>query len=106
MVSLREGALEEASRHATALEALARPRGMRSFLARALWIRAAAAHAGGTAFDVTEAIALARGSEELLVLRSLLAVAGSPEAEEVTAAMARSMTDPTLRGRFLSASRV
>jgi class 3 adenylate cyclase/tetratricopeptide (TPR) repeat protein len=104
MVAVREGAWDEAGRHAGALEALARPRRMRGFLARALWVRASAEGAQGTPFDVSEALALARESEELPVLRALLAVAGSSEVEEVTAAMARSLPDPELRGKFLSAS--
>lgn len=99
MVSIREGALDEAHRHADALEALARPRGMGAFLARALWIKAAA-RAQGEPADVEAAIALARQSGELPLLRSLLTFAGSEEAQQVTEEIARSIPDPRLRTSF------
>ena len=92
--------------HAYALEALARPRAMRSFLARALWVRAGAVRARGQAVEVTEAITLARESKEVPLLRSILGLAGSPEAAEVTDAIACSIPDLKLREKFLSASRV
>jgi len=79
---------------------------MRSFLARALWVRAGAARARGQAVEVMEAITLARESKEVPLLRSILGLAGSPEAAEVTDAIARSIPDLKLREKFLSASRV
>ena len=106
IVSAQEGALDEALRHAGALDALARPRGMRGFLARAGWVQAQVARARGGAFDVSETLTLARESAELPLLRSLLALTGSAEAAVVTEAMAGSIPDPTLRGRFLSAAGV
>ena len=101
MVSIREGALEEARQRADALEAVARPRGMRSFLARALWVRAAA-DAQGTPVDLTEPIALAGEAGELPLLRSLLTLTGSADVRQVSEEIARSIPDPGLRARFLS----
>jgi len=102
MIAVREGAFDEARRHSRTLEALARPRAMRSFLARALWVRAETDRAQGDP-ALAEALVLARESEELPLLRSLLVLARSPEAGEVTEAIARSIPDPGLREKFLSA---
>jgi len=53
-----------------------------------------------------EAITLARESKEVPLLRSILGLAGSPEAADVTDAIARSIPDLKLREKLLSASRV
>ncbi len=101
MVSVREGRLDEAQRHADALEALARPREMRSVLARAMWIRAAAARAQASAVDVDEAIRIARESEELPLLHSLLTSTGSGDAKAVAEQIGASIPDLRLRESFL-----
>ncbi len=100
MVGIREGRLDDAAEHAHRLEALAQPRGMRSFVAKALWIRAGIARARGGQAELGEAITLAKESEELPLLRSLLVLAGAPDAQQVADALAGSIPDPRLRESF------
>jgi len=100
MVCVRNGELDEAHKHAEALDALARPRGMRGFVARALWVKAAVARARGDRVPLDEAIALARESGELPLLRSLLAFVGSEEAHQVAEEIAQTIPDARLRDSF------
>ncbi len=100
MVSIREGRLDEARHHAEDLEALAQPRGLRTFLARAMWVRAAVAQAEGKV-ELDEAIALARESDELPLLLSLLTLKRSKEARAVAQQIAASIPDARLRESFL-----
>ncbi len=100
MVGIKEGALDEAQRHAGGLDALARPRAMHSFLARALWVQALITRGRGDSVTLDEAIALARESGELPLLLSLLTLGGIEEAHQVAEGMARTIPDARLRESF------
>jgi len=101
LVCVREGRFDEALSHAVALDALARPRQMRPAMAWAMWVRAAAAQAQGNAAHLDEAIAIARETEELPLLLSLLTLGRSPEAQSVAERIGASIPDPRLRESFL-----
>lgn len=101
MVSVREGRFDEAQHHSEALEALARPRGMRTALACALWVRAAAARAQQTVAELEAAIAIARESGDLPLLQVLLILTGSSDAQTVTAEIAATIPDARLRESYL-----
>ncbi len=76
---------------------------MRSGVAQAYWIRAAAARAQGHVAELDGAISIARASEELPVLYSLLTLQGSEEAKVVAQRIALTIPDPQLRASFLKA---
>jgi tetratricopeptide (TPR) repeat protein len=101
MVSVREGQFDEARQHSEALEALARPRGMRTALAHALWVRAAAANAQGTKIELGDAITIAQECEEYPLLRALLTQVGSAEAQALTAKIAATIPDLRLRESYM-----
>jgi len=101
MVSVRERRFDEARRHGEALEALARPRGMRTALASASWVKAAAARAQGTEVDIDDAIRIARECEELPLLRALLTLIGSSEAQTVSAKIAATIPDARVRESYM-----
>jgi hypothetical protein len=73
---------------------------MLSFLSRALWVKAAVARARGDVIAVDEAISLARAIDELPLLRSLLALAGSQVADQVAEEIALTIPDVHLRYSF------
>ncbi len=100
MACVRGGHFDEADRHAKALEAFARPRGMRIALAQAMWVRAAAAHAQGQAVELVEAIAIARESGDLPLLHSLLTLTGSTEARVVGEQIAASIPEARLQKSY------
>ncbi len=100
MVCLLEGAPGDSLTHANALEALARPRGMNSFVARALWVRSLSAQARGTRGEWDEAISLAKASGEKPLLWALLALAGSGEARQVVEEIGQTIPDQRARDSF------